>query len=523
MEVCPLADAPLCKWGAGCTNFEDDHRERYKHPEGITLACAYGSGCFRKNLDHLKHFVHPGDRNYRVGMVHFGTRQDRRTGRKVQLQPEFNTLRDIFNYFDPDESGNLSLEEFAQVYQLVCESPPGVFGGSNAEIEWAPEVEGDADIEELWTEAVGEATHMTFAVFVRWAEMKRLQLPVGVDVGDSAKRSCRFKYGEKRCPCAGFVESDHHANLCVCGHKKSVHISDAAMMSVHEQETLHRLSACRRGTMKLTRQALGRTPGFDMVTDRETLDALQNLMDATYKETDNWTRDRGCALHGRYGCDTACTWAHKAPVPLAFEVKRAERNRNAPLWATYATTRAAIREECQHEDFEELRPMSSLEIPGTEELDPSINEWRLLHGAKLDAVKGICSNNFRLKLAGTGATWKEPGKGSGKPLYGYGVYLAESSTKSDEYAEVIQEGLPADLGCCAMLVCRVVGGLCRVVDTNEFDTEELRRDIFDGPFHTVFGDRVRKLGKPYREIVVYDNSQVFPEFIIYYERIGLPG
>lgn len=511
---------PPCKWGAACTNFEDAHREAYKHPEGITLACAYGSGCYRKNLDHLRCFVHPGDRNYRLGMVHFGTRRDRKSGREVRLHPVFNTLRELFNYFDPDESGNMSQEEFVQAYQMVQSLPPDAFGQNQEDEHRRAADFADVDFDELWEEAVGEATHMTFAVFVRWANMMNIKLPVGVDVGEAAKRPCRFKYGGKRCPCACFEPAEGQQALCVCNHKLSVHVSDAALMSAEQQETLHRLSVARKGSVKMSRLGLGQRPGFDMVTDKETLNALQALLTETYKSHDNWTRDRGCALHGRYGCDVACTWAHKAQVPLAYEVVRAERNRNANLWATFGTTRAAIREECSSSDFQEIRPRSCLPIPGTEALDETINEWRLLHGAKLEALKGICSNNFRLKLAGSGATWKEPGKGIGKPLYGYGVYLAECSTKSDEYSEVITEGLPMDVGCCAMLVCRVVGGMCRVVDTNEFDTEELRRDIFDGPYHSVYGDRVSKLGKPYREIVVYDNAQVFPEFIIYYHRIG---
>ncbi|CAE7185357.1 unnamed protein product [Symbiodinium necroappetens] len=105
------------------------------------------------------------------------------------------------------------------------------------------------------------------------------------------------------------------------------------------------------------------------------------------------------------------------------------------------------------------------------------------------------------------------------PLYGYGVYCAESSTKADEYAEEIRGGLPSGEGCHAMLVCRVVGGLCRIVDTNEFDPDDLRQDVLDGPYHSVLGDRVVKLKKPFREIVVHDNNQIFPEFILYYKRL----
>merc|ERR1712048_271220 len=98
------------------------------------------------------------------------------------------------------------------------------------------------------------------------------------------------------------------------------------------------------------------------------------------------------------------------------------------------------------------------------------------------------------------------------PLYGLGVYLAESSTKADEYG-----GLAKD-GNFTMLVVRAVGGIHRTVDTHEFDPSDLRRDIFEGRFHSVYGDRVTKLNKPYREFVVYESSQLFPEFIIYYRR-----
>merc|ERR1712203_928920 len=101
-------------------------------------------------------------------------------------------------------------------------------------------------------------------------------------------------------------------------------------------------------------------------------------------------------------------------------------------------------------------------VAGVEPLEPLVNEWRLLHGTpSLAAVKGICGSNFRLKMAGSGATWKEKGKEAGTPLYGYGIYCAESVTKADEYSSPIEDGLPADIGCCGLWVCRAVGGLCR--------------------------------------------------------------
>jgi hypothetical protein len=253
-----------------------------------------------------------------------------------------------------------------------------------------------------------------------------------------------------------------------------------------------------------------------MVTNKDVLKVLQTLLTDTFKSSDNWTRDRGCSKHGRNRCPSECVMKNRAPVPAGFKLMRAERNRNPAMWQTFATTRAAIKSE--REDTTKLRPWSNLEIPGEEILDDEVNEWRLLHGTSLQACKGICQSNFRLKLAGTGATWKDSGKKTGKPLYGYGIYLAESSTKADEYAEVITGSLPADEGCYCMLVCRAVGGMARVVDTNEFDTVALRTDVLDGPFHSVLGDRTSKLGKPYREVVVYDSAQVFPEYVLYYQR-----
>lgn len=258
-----------------------------------------------------------------------------------------------------------------------------------------------------------------------------------------------------------------------------------------------------------------------MVTDKDALADLQKLLSVTLKTEDNWTRDRGCSIHGRNACEASCVYRNRAPVPMGYELVRAEKNRNDTLWQSYSTARSGIREEVasttklQHRVF---HPLSAIDIAGEEPLDPSINEWRLFHGTGMAGCKGICGSNFKLKMAGTGATWKSAGEKAGTPLYGWGVYLAERSTKADEYAEEITSGLPIDIGCHALLVCRAVGGLTRLVDTNEFDPDDLRTDVFDGPYHSVFGDREVKLGKPFKEIVVYDSNQIFPEFILYYKR-----
>ena len=93
----------------------------------------------------------------------------------------------------------------------------------------------------------------------------------------------------------------------------------------------------------------------------------------------------------------------------------------------------------------------------------------------MGACQGIAATNFRLSLSGTGATWKEPGAEKGSPLYGFGIYLGESITKSDEYAGDAGDGLNC------VLVCRAVGGLSNLCETNEIDKAALKNDVFNGP------------------------------------------
>jgi len=517
----PVGAPPPCRRGGECTDFNPQHREQYYHDPNVTCACSYGIKCYRRNIEHLRQFCHPGDRNYRVGGVAFGVFKGKR------IEPDFPTLRDLFNFCDPDESGNISDDEFHQAYAFIQALPKELFneaGGLNSTVE------------EAWQAAThGSCTHLTFVQFAKWASDVKLGLPVGVDIHAGAKQSCRFVYSDGRtgnCPCADFKAPAAGAYLCECGHKRSAHCSDVSLHTVEEQEILLRLADKAKGGLKGMGGMIvkARRNGFDMVTDSAMKKDLQRILTESHKSMDNWTRDRGCSIHGRNKCEASCIFAHREPVPTGFELVRAEKNRNDALWHTFSVTRSAIAEEVSSGAIEGQNlfnpathgaPRSSLDVTGTEDLDPRINEWRLFHGTGMGGIKGISATNFNIKMAGKGATWKGKGDDAGTPLYGFGAYLAERSTKADEYCDVIKDdgkALPIDVGCCAMLVCRAVGGFSRLVDSNEFDTTELRTDVFDGPYHSVFGDRECVLKKPFREIIIYDNAQIFPEFILYYKR-----
>eukprot|EP00414_Alexandrium_minutum_P003715 CAMPEP_0113830324 /NCGR_PEP_ID=MMETSP0328-20130328/6269_1 /TAXON_ID=39455 /ORGANISM="Alexandrium minutum" /LENGTH=219 /DNA_ID=CAMNT_0000798431 /DNA_START=26 /DNA_END=685 /DNA_ORIENTATION=+ /assembly_acc=CAM_ASM_000350 len=218
----------------------------------------------------------------------------------------------------------------------------------------------------------------------------------------------------------------------------------------------------------------------------------------------------------------SCAYSNQVRVPSAYTVVKVEMNMNQALWSDYVKVRDSILQECLSVTGGppyvpvqvETSPFAALgQAVGSQPLVNGCNEWRLFHGSSRQACEGICESNFAVKLAGTGATWKKPGRGKGQPLYGYGIYLAERVTKADEYA--VPEG--GDL--CSMLLCRVLGGRTKVITSNNINVDSLQQDITNGTFDSVVGDRVATLDKPFREVVVYTNDQVLPEFIITYRRL----
>jgi len=339
-----------------------------------------------------------------------------------------------------------------------------------------------------------------------WATDTGIKLPLGLD-SMGGKRPCRFQIGASgwSCPCDAFEDSnDHGEKLCKCGHKPSAHRSDISVGAANE--------SLAKGLPWVAGES-----GLVECTDPGLIQGVQDMFMKSHKKTDNWTRDRGCQIHGRGSpdCPMSCIRKNTNPVPTGFIIKKVFRNQNMDLWSHYAiTTKQILSDLMGEKDFEALPVISNCELDHGLAFD-ECNEWRLFHGTSLAACKGICATNFRLSLSGTGATWKAPGAEVGSPLYGFGIYLGESITKSDEYAGSC-EGEDDGLNCA--IICRAVGGLSNVCETNEIDKAKLKNDVFNGRYHSVFGDRVKNLGKPYREIVLYDKDQIFPEFMVYYQR-----
>ncbi|KAK0062248.1 hypothetical protein Bpfe_008349 [Biomphalaria pfeifferi] len=144
------------------------------------------------------------------------------------------------------------------------------------------------------------------------------------------------------------------------------------------------------------------------------------------------------------------------------------------------------------------------------ELYYEINEHYLFYGTKTKELENIIHKGLDSRLAVDG-------------ILGKGIYTAERSTKSDQYADSNDSKL-------TMILCRVVLGNVFLCEPNsEFVTNPVKK-LYRPPctrcletrcncekqtlFDSVMGD-----GQfPFREFVVYEGSQIYPEYIITYVR-----
>eukprot|EP00747_Dinoflagellata_sp_TGD_P122417 gnl/TRDRNA2_/TRDRNA2_173623_c0_seq1.p1 gnl/TRDRNA2_/TRDRNA2_173623_c0~~gnl/TRDRNA2_/TRDRNA2_173623_c0_seq1.p1 ORF type:complete len:187 (+),score=19.97 gnl/TRDRNA2_/TRDRNA2_173623_c0_seq1:744-1304(+) len=136
------------------------------------------------------------------------------------------------------------------------------------------------------------------------------------------------------------------------------------------------------------------------------------------------------------------------------------------------------------------------------ELDSTANSAWLFHGTNDQAAASISRGDFRIDKAGSNAG----------TLYGKGIYLAESCSKSDEYTTPNGERLRC------ILLCRVMLGNVNYSDEAQPDVNQLVLSCVHGEFHSVLGDR-EKIHGTFREFIVYDHEQVYPEYILWYRRI----
>eukprot|EP00931_Biecheleriopsis_adriatica_P043114 TRINITY_DN24648_c0_g1_i1.p1 TRINITY_DN24648_c0_g1~~TRINITY_DN24648_c0_g1_i1.p1 ORF type:complete len:579 (-),score=88.19 TRINITY_DN24648_c0_g1_i1:196-1932(-) len=232
---------------------------------------------------------------------------------------------------------------------------------------------------------------------------------------------------------------------------------------------------------------------------------VQNLVDQCY--ICKTTRDR-----------------HNHVVPFRLQLKQVIKVQNGAAWADYSRARVRIAQEASGRGIDlstaQLEPggvppqrtleqvpvlTSKAQAAGLEKvlaptLDSSCNEQWLFHGTTFAGVKGISDEEFRLDFAGSH-------RGT---MYGNGVYLAECTSKADEYAEEDDDGF------CYMLLCRA--SLGRVWECSE---KRPPRDVLVNckaqGYDSLCGDRWTAVGT-FREFIFYDPNCVYPAFILRYKR-----
>lgn len=241
---------------------------------------------------------------------------------------------------------------------------------------------------------------------------------------------------------------------------------------------------------------------------------FQDLVSKTYQ--DIVTQDRLCpnGTHDKTRGGCPCVQVGGDPgLPSDFQVMRVIRVEESGMFNRYVAKREQIRQKrletdgktCEAPDPPFFTRDWMASNPDSElcELDDRVNEVYLWHGTQVRTGLQIAMNDFNLTFAGSGAG----------TMYGKGLYFTESSTKADEYARDEPDGHYD--GIRALLLCRVCVGKFYYTQGREPTAID---KYTAGESDSTLGDRAKSVNT-YREIVVYNEDQVYPEYLVIYERL----
>eukprot|EP00927_Polykrikos_kofoidii_P015577 TRINITY_DN16936_c0_g1_i2.p1 TRINITY_DN16936_c0_g1~~TRINITY_DN16936_c0_g1_i2.p1 ORF type:complete len:1336 (-),score=148.31 TRINITY_DN16936_c0_g1_i2:329-4102(-) len=238
---------------------------------------------------------------------------------------------------------------------------------------------------------------------------------------------------------------------------------------------------------------------------------FQDLLNRTYRAKS--TGDRKCPKKEDRcprtpgGCP--CVQPGGTPgMPSGYRVRKVIRVEDSTMWSRYVIKKGELREKRGDSAREFDPPVEVNEIAQEHPnifspLEYNINETYLWHGTFVRFALSIGQDNFRLNLAGSNAG----------TMYGRGAYLAEHFTKADEYADDEPGGYYE--GVHAVLLCRAVMG--KMFYTTRRD-ENAGQRIKTGEFDSTLGDRMKSVDT-FREMVLYNVDQLYPEYIVLYNRL----
>ncbi|XP_053399094.1 protein mono-ADP-ribosyltransferase PARP14-like isoform X2 [Mercenaria mercenaria] len=204
-----------------------------------------------------------------------------------------------------------------------------------------------------------------------------------------------------------------------------------------------------------------------------------------------------------------------------IQIKKVERIENCELFEKYALKRQEMFHQASKQGaFAPLQNVkgSSGKIMTTDnipkdsalarDIHPEINEHYMFHGTVESVADTIIKQGLDCRLGGAAA------------MFGQGVYAAESSTKSDQYADPISNRTSSEKKMFLIRMC--LGKMYVEKSAKTFARAPCMHCCMDkcsckdnSFFDSVVGDG----GWNFREFVVYDRTQVYPEYLITYVRV----
>jgi len=173
-------------------------------------------------------------------------------------------------------------------------------------------------------------------------------------------------------------------------------------------------------------------------------------------------------------------------------------------------------------------------------LDSAVNEVYLFHGTTKSVADIIVNKGFETRQASE-IVKNQPNNG----MFGTGIYFSENSSKSNQYvacpicsgnaigqtrkhpctdtAEKIEKA-----GGYVMIIARVLLGdshICKTYNESDYKGKDKppKKPDSDKYYDSIFAECKKNVPSAhhlnYREFIVYEDSQIYPEFLVYYSRL----
>ena len=193
------------------------------------------------------------------------------------------------------------------------------------------------------------------------------------------------------------------------------------------------------------------------------------------------------------------------------KVVSVERIENFGLWQKYQTQRAVLLKflESNNASVDNLSAKTRWrpKFASSKDLSSEINEFYLFHGTSLENAHIIAEHGFDERKANLGG------------LYGAGTYFAINACKSQQYSTK-----HSNSGQYVMLVCRVILRIpfCTTAKHHHDRRAPDNPATAGRPYDSIFAERDKANGgqQKHNEYVVFDRTQIYPEYLVRYTVNG---